>query len=244
VVRPVSEMSELVQGRPAPPTEHRDPSCVIVVGAGGHGAEVAAYMSDLVNNGWPGTFLGFLDDLDLPEKAGRAPILGRIDDFVLRSAVPSGDAGYIVAVGQNRARKHVVERIEKRFGRELQSWTLVHPRAYVGSNVAIGGGTMLAPMAIATTRVTIGRHVILNVKASVSHDVVVGDYAMINPAATVCGNVTIGEGAFIGAGAVIREGISVGAWAVVGAGAVVVRDIPAHSLAVGVPARVVKSLEA
>jgi sugar O-acyltransferase (sialic acid O-acetyltransferase NeuD family) len=218
------------------------PSCIIVVGAGGHGAEVASYMTDLVRTGWPGTFLGFLDDVDMDHKAGSGPMLGRIDDFVLGSATTNGDLGYMVAVGQNRVRKQLVERVEKRFGRELTAWTLIHPLAYVGSDIAIGGGTMLAPAALVTARVTLGRHVILNVKSSVSHDAVVGDFAIVNPAATVCGGVTIGEGALIGAGAVIREGISIGAWSVIGAGAVVVRDIPSHALAVGVPARVIKSL--
>jgi acetyltransferase EpsM len=218
------------------------PLPTIVVGAGGHGAEVEVYMSDLVHSGWGGKFLGFLDDVDWRERVICGKILGRIDDFVLSKVIQSEQVGYMVAVGHNRVRKHLVERMERRFGPELVPWSLIHPRAYVGLHVEIGAGTLLAPATLATARVTLGRHVILNVKASVSHDVVIGDFANINPAATICGNVTIGEGAFIGAGAVVKDQVSVGPWSVVGAGAVVIHDIPPLSVAVGVPARVVKSL--
>lgn len=214
----------------------------IVVGAGGHGAEVACYLSDLAEDGWVGSFLGFLDDLKAPGPSCCSTVLGRIDDFSLALDYSGGKTGYMVAVGQSRLRKQLAGRMESRFGATLSPWTLIHPLAFVGAHVQIGVGTLLAPGSVATTRVSLGRHVILNVKASVSHDVVIGDYGTINPGATICGNVTIHEGAYIGAGAVIKEGISVGPWSTVGAGAVVVRDIAPLSLAVGVPARVIKSL--
>jgi acetyltransferase-like isoleucine patch superfamily enzyme len=56
--------------------------------------------------------------------------------------------------------------------------------------------------------------------------------------------ITIEPGAWIGGGAVILDGVRVGAGAVVGANAVVTRDVPAHTVAVGVPAKVVKNLSA
>jgi bifunctional UDP-N-acetylglucosamine pyrophosphorylase/glucosamine-1-phosphate N-acetyltransferase len=53
----------------------------------------------------------------------------------------------------------------------------------------------------------------------------------------------IGEGAFIGSDTMLVAPVKVGAGAKTGAGAVVTKDIPPHSLAVGVPARVVKELK-
>lgn len=55
--------------------------------------------------------------------------------------------------------------------------------------------------------------------------------------------VVVRRGAYIGAGATILQGVTVGECAVVGAGAVVVGDIPAHVVAVGVPARVIRGRE-
>jgi acetyltransferase-like isoleucine patch superfamily enzyme len=54
--------------------------------------------------------------------------------------------------------------------------------------------------------------------------------------------IRIGRECWIGCNAVILKGVTLGDHAVVGAGAVVTRDVPAHSVAVGVPARVVRSL--
>jgi acetyltransferase-like isoleucine patch superfamily enzyme len=65
-----------------------------------------------------------------------------------------------------------------------------------------------------------------------------GMYAMDCPFKE--GKVIIGDGAHIGIGAIILPGVTIGEGAVIGAGAVVSKDIPPYSLAVGVPAKVVK----
>ena len=46
-------------------------------------------------------------------------------------------------------------------------------------------------------------------------------------------------GASVGSGATIMSGVTIGERALVGAGAVVTKDVPAHAIAAGVPARVV-----
>jgi bifunctional UDP-N-acetylglucosamine pyrophosphorylase/glucosamine-1-phosphate N-acetyltransferase len=53
----------------------------------------------------------------------------------------------------------------------------------------------------------------------------------------------IGEGAFIGSDTMLVAPVKVGAGAKTGAGAVVTKDLPPHTLAVGVPARVIKELK-
>lgn len=53
----------------------------------------------------------------------------------------------------------------------------------------------------------------------------------------------VGDGVSIGAGAKVLGGLSLGSGSRIGANSVVLNDIPANSLAVGVPARVVRLLK-
>lgn len=55
--------------------------------------------------------------------------------------------------------------------------------------------------------------------------------------------VVIGDGAWLGFGSVVLPGVTIGRHVVIGANSVVTHDIPDYSVAVGVPARVVKSYE-
>ena len=54
--------------------------------------------------------------------------------------------------------------------------------------------------------------------------------------------IAIGDNAWLGGGVIVCPGVSIGENTVVGAGAVVTRDLPTGVLAVGNPARVVRSL--
>jgi len=76
------------------------------------------------------------------------------------------------------------------------------------------------------------------------HPVTIGNGVTIGHGAVVHG-CTIGDNALIGMGAVVLNGAHIGENAVVGAGAVVREDddIPAGAVAVGVPAKVVKTNE-
>jgi serine O-acetyltransferase len=53
----------------------------------------------------------------------------------------------------------------------------------------------------------------------------------------------LGRGVDVGAGAVILGHVMIGDFARIGANAVVLSDVPAHALAVGVPAEIKRSIE-
>jgi maltose O-acetyltransferase len=54
--------------------------------------------------------------------------------------------------------------------------------------------------------------------------------------------ITLGDNVWLGARVIVLRGVNIGEGSVIGAGSVVAGDIPARSLAVGVPARVIRAL--
>lgn len=58
-----------------------------------------------------------------------------------------------------------------------------------------------------------------------------------------CADITIEDDVWIGGGVHINAGVTIGKGCVIGAGSVVTHDIPPYSVAVGVPARVIKKRE-
>jgi acetyltransferase EpsM len=212
-------------------------SPLIIIGAGGHGAEIAAYALEM------GLLLvGAIDDGKSKGAWQTSQIIGGMNELPALCQAPS-EVHFITAVGSNDLRKMMVFKIAGLSLSNLKPFTLQHTSAWTGVDVQIGEGTLLAPNVIVTTRVRIGRHCILNIRASVSHDCHIGDFVNINPAATLCGNVTVGDGSFIGAGAVVKEKITIGRGVTVGAGAVVIRDLPDGVTAVGVPAHIITTVK-
>ena len=67
------------------------------------------------------------------------------------------------------------------------------------------------------------------------------------PGASICDTIArpvlIEDGVWIGGGSAILPGVTIGKNSVIGAGSVVVKHIPANSIAVGNPCRVIKNIE-
>ncbi len=56
-----------------------------------------------------------------------------------------------------------------------------------------------------------------------------------------CKGIVIEDDCWLGFGVKVLDGVTIGKGSVIGAGAIVTKDIPPFSIAVGVPARVIKS---
>jgi len=115
--------------------------------------------------------------------------------------------------------------------------------ASIGQNVHIYGGS----------RWTLGSEpylVTIEDNVTISHDVsfITHDGGLqviwdLHPEAFYYAPIIVGAGAFIGARAILLPGVTVGSMSVVGAGAVVSRDVPARVVAVGCPARPIRSVD-
>jgi carbonic anhydrase/acetyltransferase-like protein (isoleucine patch superfamily) len=67
------------------------------------------------------------------------------------------------------------------------------------------------------------------------------DYVTVGHRAVVH-SAYIERGSLIGIGAIVLDGVRVGAGSIVGAGSVVTKDVPARSLVVGVPAKLLREI--
>lgn len=117
----------------------------------------------------------------------------------------------------------------------------------VEPEITIGDGTSIAGFCVLSTAcsIRIGKKVLM------ARNVYIADHghAFSDPAAAVLEqglrdvrSVEIGDGAWLGQNVFVGPGVRIGRGAVVGANSVVLSDVPDHSVAVGAPARIVRTL--
>lgn len=101
----------------------------------------------------------------------------------------------------------------------------IHPKATLKSGIMIDHGT----------GVVIGETAVVGNNCSILHHVTLGGSGKRG----VDRHPKIGDGALLGTGATILGNIKVGKGCQVGAGTLVIDDLPDHSVAVGVPAKII-----
>lgn len=145
----------------------------------------------------------------------------------------------IVAVGDAKAREHIVARIADQCTFE----TLVHHSSFVSRFSELGEGTVVMPQVCINAEVNIGKHCIINTACVIEHECIIEDFVHLSPSVTLAGNITIKKRAQIGIGARIIPGVTIGEDAIIGAGTVVIRDVPDGATVVGNPGKIIKIKE-
>jgi len=166
------------------------------------------------------------------------PVMG--DHSVIPKLLKNGVRGAIVAVGDNKTRAIHFEKLR---GMGLEMVNAIHPTASIALSVKVGSGVTIAMGAIMSTGGRIGNNAIINTGAIIDHEDEIEDHVQIGPGCSIAGRVTIKKGAFIGIGSVVREYLTIGENTIIGAGSVVLEDIPDNVVAVGAPAKVVKTID-
>ena len=133
----------------------------------------------------------------------------------------------------------VLNRIFSFFARNLFPAQLRMP-FYKAMGVKVGKGTKIAATVdidmSAPELITIGKNVwVTRGVMLLCHQRDLSQYEVGKP--------VMDDGAHIGIGAIIMPGVTIGEGAVIGAGSVVTKDIPRYSIAVGTPAKVIKTFE-
>ena len=110
----------------------------------------------------------------------------------------------------------------------------IHDHVHIGPNCLLGSAEHLE----------IGKYTLIGFNCSIGglqHGFENSDQPIVKQALVSKGGVTIGRDVWLGGNVSVMDGANIGDGAVVGAGSVVVNDIPPYSVAVGAPARVIRT---
>jgi acetyltransferase EpsM len=194
---------------------------IIIIGAGGHAAELRDYIRHYNQSIGKEEIkvVGFLDDnaenhahYDFAE-----PFLGDIQNHEVRS-----DVAYLMGIANLKYRRGLIEKIKTGGGRFIG---LIHPTALISPSSEIGEGTVISHNASVGPKAKIGKFNMLNSRCTVGHDTILGDYNFISPKVALSGNTKIGNENMIGTNASTIPGAQIGNNNTVGAGMIVYKNI-------------------
>lgn len=208
---------------------------IVIIGAGGFGREVQWLIQEINDHKLEWNFIGFVDDyVDVGTMINGSQVVGNIDWLMNQKL------NVVCAIGDPNTKKKVLSRLET--SSNIYP-VLVHPDVRKSNSVQFGEGCIICSGCILTVNIIIGKHVIINLDSTVGHDAIIGDYSTILPSVNVSGHVRIEDEVSVGTGSKIIQEVSVGKNTIIGAGAVVTKDIPENVVAVGMPAKPIKTRE-
>jgi len=210
---------------------------MLIVGAKGHAKEL---LDVLEKNGLRDR-LFFYDDVSediIGNLYGKYTIIKSTDEL---KNLHIDNKQFALGIGNPFNRRKMADKFKK-LGWELIS--VISNNIIIGNyNIILGVGLNIMHNVFISNDVIIGEGTLLNNSSLLHHDVQIGKYCEISPRVCLTGGVLLGDFTFIGASSVIIPKIKIGKNCIIGAGSVVNKDIPDNSLAVGVPAKVIKELE-
>jgi sugar O-acyltransferase (sialic acid O-acetyltransferase NeuD family) len=194
---------------------------VIIIGSGGHSAEIDDYFSFAKNKNadFDLAIEGFIDDnpLSYGNYDFTAPFLGDIQSHQVRH-----DCFYIMGIANLKYRRPIIENF---LMQGALFTTFVHPDAYISRSSKIGNGVVIAPGVNVGPKVSIGDFTLINSRSSMGHDTKVGRYNFICPNVCFSGFTTVGEENLFGINSTTIPGIKVGNRNKIAAGMVLDKNV-------------------
>ncbi len=194
---------------------------VIIIGAGGHAAEVNDYIiCSKGRNGNPDiNVIGFIDDDPDSYKSYNydAPYLGSLGNHDV-----SLKYFYIMAIANIKYRRPIIDDFLKKGARFI---SLFHQSAYISKSARIGTGTILGPNVNIGPNVHVGCYNLINSRASLGHDTKMGSFNFISPNVSFSGNTCIGDENLFGINSATLPGVSLGHRNKISAGMIVDQNV-------------------
>ncbi|PIY12046.1 MAG: hexapeptide transferase [Flexibacter sp. CG_4_10_14_3_um_filter_32_15] len=212
---------------------------MLIIGAKGHAKEVLQvfHQKKEIQN------LYFFDDIstDTPSKLfNQFEIITNLE-AAKKLFISSLDNRFVLGIGNPYTRFELVQKMKK-IGGKLSN--VIASSALIGNyDVFMEEGVDIMPFSIIMNSVSIKEGTLINRMVNISHDTEIGMYSELAPNTTVSGNCRIGSFCFLGTGSIILPNVQIGNNVKIGAGAVVTQNIESNSVAVGVPAKIIKKLD-
>ena len=208
---------------------------IAILGAGGHGHEVA-FLIEAINFQLPTwNIIGFFDDAHeaLDRDASHYPTLGSIEAAKL---LPK-NTSLAIGIGAGSTRRRLIEALAIPGERYP---ALVHPSVFTHKSIQLNNGALIFAGTTLTVNISLGRHCHINQGCTLSHGTILEDYATLSPGCHVAGDCLIEKGATLGMGVNTNQGLVIGTKTIVGSGATVVSNLPPDVIAIGTPAKAIR----
>lgn len=182
---------------------------------------------------------GFLDND--PKKIGSSfygyPVLG---DLIWAKNLNLDEIRFVNLITRDCVTRYNTSKVIKDMGGKFCNF--IHPSVNL-EMVKLGSGIYIQENVVTQAEVEIGDNSSIHIGTLVGHETKIGKSTFIAHACSVSGCVNIGNGVFMGTGAKIIPRLKIGDGCIIGAGSVVIKDLPPFSVAVGSPAKVIRTLD-
>ena len=199
------------------------PGKIAILGSGGH---ALAVWDACLSAGF--TPVGFVDPARSSSGVEGLPVMTDVSELDL------SEVSLALGIGHNFARESAAVELLRDYP-EVRMPVIAHQTAWVAPSATLGAGSVVMAQASVGAFATIGRGALVNTAASLDHESVLGDFASLGPGAHTGGRAVVGARTMIGLNAGVLQGVSIGSDCVIGAQSLVREDIPADTVAYGVP---------
>lgn len=194
---------------------------IIVIGAGGHSAEIDDYFQYAKNKlpDFELEIVGYIDDnaSSYRNYDFTAPFLGDIQSHLVQK-----ELYYIMGIANLKYRRPI---IEKFLAEGAVFISFIHPDTYISASSKIGIGVVVAPGVNIGPKVTIGNFTLINSRSSMGHDTTVGSYNFICPNVCFSGFTLVGDENLFGINSTTIPGIQIGSRNKIAAGMILDKNV-------------------
>jgi acetyltransferase EpsM len=208
---------------------------IVIVGAGGHAAELIDYINvwnrvrdeKIIIKGLIDDNRGNYDHYNFSEQ-----FLGSIQDHIV-------DHGcfYLMGIANIDFRKKIVLELLNK-GARLTGF--IHPSAEISPSAVIEEGVVISRNSTVGPLAKIGRHTIVNSRCTIGHDSNIGEFNFISPLCAISGNTVIGDDNLIGTNVITVPGVKIGNGNKIGAGVVLFFEVSNSITVVGQKPRIIE----